>query len=197
MEPPKTSVMLLTRLGEGPPNPDAWSKFVILYGPHILRWCRSYNLQDSDAQDVTQEVLLLLSKQIGQFRYDPSKRFRGWLRTLVHSAYYGWVTRRRQWHQGSGDDAIFERLEQEAARDDLLARIDAAFDRELFESAIETVRKRVESHTWEAFRLLAFEGLPGKDVANRLGMKLHTTFAARHKVQRLIREEIERLDPPE
>ena len=197
MEIPTTSATLLAKLGTHPHDPAAWSRFVAVYGPHIIQWCRRYGLQDSDALDVSQEVLLQLSKQIGQFRYDPSKRFRGWLRTVVHSSWYAWLSRRREWHQGSGDDAILERLEEETAREDLLARIDAEFDRELFDIAARSVRDRVEPHTWEAFRLLAIDNLSGKEAAERLGMRLNTTIAARNKVQRMIREEIERLDPPE
>ena len=194
---PATSAMLLARLGTGTENSDAWARFVVLYGPHILRWCRNYGLQDSDAQDVAQEVLLQISKQIGQFRYDPSKRFRGWLRAVVHSSWYAWISRSREWHHGHGDDAIYERLEAEAARDDLAARIDAEYDRELFEMACESVRRRIEPQSWEAFRLLAIEGLSGREVAERLGMKPNTSFVARFRVQRMIQEEIERLDPPE
>ena len=43
-------------------------------------------LQDADAQDVTQAVLTQLAVQLRRFTYDPSQKFRGWLRTLVKNA---------------------------------------------------------------------------------------------------------------
>jgi RNA polymerase sigma-70 factor (ECF subfamily) len=36
-------------------------------------------LQESDAQDVAQAVLLELSRSMATFVYDPSRSFRGWL----------------------------------------------------------------------------------------------------------------------
>jgi RNA polymerase sigma-70 factor (ECF subfamily) len=62
------------------------------------------------------------------------------------------------------------------------------------EVAMLRVRDRVQPQTWEAFRLLAIERLSGKDAAEALGMTVGSTFAAKCKVQRLVREEIDLLD---
>jgi len=68
------------------------------------------------------------------------------------------------------------------------------FDCELLEEATARVRLRVQPHTWEAFRLLAYEGLTGAEVATRLNMKVGAVFVARSKVQRMLREELSRLE---
>ena len=60
---------------------------------------------------------------------------------------------------------------------------------------MEKIRVRVEPQTWDAFRLLALEGLDGKEAADRLQMKIGSVYAAKSKVQRMIREEIQVLDP--
>ena len=60
-DPLKTSLTLLDRLRRDPKDQAAWSEFVARYGPRILQWCRGWGLQESDAQDVTQDVLLKLS----------------------------------------------------------------------------------------------------------------------------------------
>jgi RNA polymerase sigma-70 factor (ECF subfamily) len=85
-------------------------------------------------------------------------------------------------------------LEGRPAHEELLVRIEAEYDLELLETASRRVRKRVETHTWQAFRLLAVEGLSGREAAEQLGMKLGSVFAARSKVQRMVREEVESLD---
>ena len=48
-----------------------------------------------DAEDVTQEVLLKLAKHLGQFQYDPSQSFRGWLRRVTENAITDYVRRHR------------------------------------------------------------------------------------------------------
>ena len=52
----RTSSTLLLRLRDLS-NEEAWEEFLTRYTPRIFAWCRRYNLQESDASDVTQEVL--------------------------------------------------------------------------------------------------------------------------------------------
>ena len=56
------------------------------------------------------------------------------------------------------------------------------------------VRQRVAPHTWEAFRLLTFEGQSGAEVAPRVGMQVTMVYVAKSKVQKLLREEIDALE---
>ncbi len=157
---PTTDISLIARLASDPNDPDAWSRFVFVYGPHLLEWCRRFGVQDADARDVTQEVLLRLLKRMGQFRYDPSKRFRGWLRTMVRDAWFEWAERRRSGDQ-SNSIAELAGLLDDSVGDDLVARIEREHERELFALAMSRIGRRVEPRTLEAFRLLALEGLPG------------------------------------
>ena len=81
----KTSATLLGRLAASPPDQAAWSDFVDRYGPRILKWCRAGGLQEADVLDVSQAVLTKLFVQMQRFDYEPSKSFRGWLRTIVRN----------------------------------------------------------------------------------------------------------------
>jgi RNA polymerase sigma-70 factor (ECF subfamily) len=56
------------------------------------------------------------------------------------------------------------------------------------------VRLRVAPHNWEAFRLAAIDGVEPSEVARRLDMKIANVYAARSNVQRLLREEVGRLE---
>ena len=83
----RTSASLLGRLGADPKDAAAWSEFVRRYGRKILLWCQQWNLQPADAEDVTQNVLLLVARQMSSFRYDPQRSFRAWLKTIAHAAW--------------------------------------------------------------------------------------------------------------
>ena len=65
-----TSPTLLARL-RSPSDQAAWDQFVERYSPRIYGWCRRWNLQEADAQDVTQDVLLRLADKMRTFAYDP------------------------------------------------------------------------------------------------------------------------------
>ncbi|MFM1904963.1 MAG: hypothetical protein RLZZ440_2863, partial [Planctomycetota bacterium] len=149
--------------------------------------------QEADAQDVAQEVLAKFWNRAGSFEYDPTRHFRGYLRRIVISAIADWSARRGSRPLGSNQDpeAVLASL---PAREDLVARIEAAYDTERVAAAMREVKARVQPHTWAAFQLLAIEGLPGAEVAARLGMEVNTAYVARRKVQRMIREVANRLE---
>ena len=191
---PSTEVSLLRMLRRDPADQEAWRRFVARYGPLLHSWCRYWGAQDADAQDVTQAVLAHLVGRLKTFEYDPAKRFRGWLRTVARHAWAAFVEGRAKEPAGTGDSRVGRLLHSVEARDDLARRLEAEFDRELLEVATGHVRDRVESHTWEAFRLTAMEQLPAAEVATRVGMKVQTVYVARSKVQKLIREEVRRLE---
>ena len=193
---PWTSVTLLARLGCACPGQQVWNEFVERYGRKIYGWCRHWGLQEADAEDVTQEVLLKLAEKMRTFCYDPSGSFRGWLKTLTHHAWQDFVASRRRAGGGGGME-ILETLHMATAREDLLQRLEKEFDRELLDTAMQRVRVRVRPHTWEAFRLLALEGLSGAQVAGQLGMKVATAFVAKSKVQKMLQEEMRRLERAE
>ena len=46
------------------------------YGRKIYAWCRRWNLQEADTEDVTQMVLLKLAEKMRSFDYDTNKSFR-------------------------------------------------------------------------------------------------------------------------
>ena len=192
----KTSVTLLGRLRSDPTDQAAWNEFVERYGRKIYGWCRHWNLQDADAEDVTQTVLLLLARKMSTFAYDPSRSFRGWLKTLTQHAWSDFTTARKKADQGTGDSRIEERLYNVAARDDLVTRLNAEFDQELLEAAMVRVRLRVQPQTWDAFRLTALEGLSGADAAEQLKMRVATVFNAKSKVHRMLQEELRKLEGP-
>jgi RNA polymerase sigma-70 factor (ECF subfamily) len=188
-----TSVTLLGRIRSAPADQEAWGELVDRYGRKIYGWCRQWGLQEADAEDVTQDVLLRLACKLREFAYDPSRTFRGWLRTLTHHAWSDFLQDRKLPGRG-GDSPVTQALEQVAARDDLTRRLDEEFTRALFEEASARVRLRVQPHTWEAFRLTAVEGKSGAEVAALLGMQVATVFVARSKVQKMLHDEVRKLE---
>jgi RNA polymerase sigma-70 factor (ECF subfamily) len=193
----RTSPSLLGRLRQSPTDEAAWGEFVDRYGPRIFAWCRHWHLQEADAQDVTQAVLVRLAEKMRSFDYDPSRSFRGWLKTLTRHAWDD-LRRSHQRHApGSGDSQVLEELHALQAREDLVAHLKDQFDQELLEEAMVRVRLRVQPHTWEAFCLTAQEGLSGAEAADRLGIKVATVFVARNKVQNMLRDEIRSLEGSE
>jgi RNA polymerase sigma-70 factor (ECF subfamily) len=184
-----TSQTLLGRLRNAPSDQAAWQAFVGRYGPKIYQWCRRWHLQQADAQDVTQTVLLKLAVRMRTFEYDSSRSFRGWLKAVTQGALCDFLTDRRS-SAGPG----FQSLEAIDASETLVEELDDVFDQELLEEAMARVQLRVAPHRWEAFRLTALDGCSGSDAARRLGMPVATVFTTKSKIQRMLQQELQRLD---
>lgn len=189
-----TSVSLLARLQEDNNDQTAWQEFAGRYGPAIKGWCRHWRLQEADADDVAQQVLLKVAIQIRRFRYDPERSFRAWLKTLTRHAWSDFAADRQRAVSGSGDSAVLAVLHCEPARDDLETRLQEAFDVEMLQIASARVRQRLKPTTWDAFCLTALEGLSGAEAASRLGMQVAAVFMAKHNVQKMLQEEIQILE---
>jgi RNA polymerase sigma-70 factor (ECF subfamily) len=191
-----TNPTLLARLRRDPSNDAAWDEFVDHYGRHIYRWCRRWGLQDADAEDVAQDILLKLARKLRDFAYDPKGSFRSWLKTVAHHAWRDFVDSKPR-ARAIADDHIWELLQSVEAREDLILKLEEAFDYELLEAAKVQVRLRVAPQTWEAFRLVAIEGIPVTEVAAKVPMQVAMVYVAKSKVQKMLREEIQKLEADE
>jgi RNA polymerase sigma-70 factor (ECF subfamily) len=187
-------VTFLARLQQDPTNQAAWEVFVERYGRHIYRWCRQWKLQDADAEDVTQDILMRLAQKLRAFTYEPSGSFRGWLKTLAHHAWRNFVDSPRRARAAAGGNQVWELLGTLEAREDLIQKLQEAFDYDLLEAAKVRVRLRVAPHTWEAFCLAALERRPVVEVAATVHMQVAMVYVAKSKVQKMLQEEIQKLE---
>jgi RNA polymerase sigma factor (sigma-70 family) len=187
----KTSPTLLGRLAISPPDQAAWNEFVARYGPRILLWCRAWGLQEADTLDASQAVLANLSVQLRSFQYDPSRSFRGWLRSVVRTAVRDALATRRLARLGT--TGMLERIASAEARDDLVRRLDEEFDLELLEAATTIVRGRVTAKSWDAYQFTAVEGRAASEVAATLGMRVGAVYQAKSNVMQRLQDEVRRL----
>jgi RNA polymerase sigma factor (sigma-70 family) len=192
-----TSPTLLARLRGEVTDAPAWEQFVRRYGPQMFEWCRRWGLQRADAEDVCQDVLLRVARQMRAFEYEKGKSFRAWLKTLTRRALADWFETAQRPGRGAGRASIQEVLDSVEAREDLVARIDAEFDLELLEVAAARVKSRVDPSTWEAFQLTAVEGISGAQAAERIRVKVANVFVAKGRVQKMLQEELRALEQDE
>jgi RNA polymerase sigma-70 factor (ECF subfamily) len=189
-----TSSSLLLRLRRLPLDQAAWSEFVDRYGPRIYAWCQRWHLQEADAHDVTQDVLVRLAQKMSTFAYNRALSFRGWLRTVTMHALDDFITSRRRAERGAGGDQGQEILNSFQAREDFQSRVQTAFDLEILEMAQDRVRLRVGVNQWDAYRLTIVEGLPTEEAAARLKLPGSTVLVYKCKVRKQVRSEIQKLE---
>lgn len=193
-EAPETRPSLLLRLRDAQDD-RAWSEFLQIYEPLIYRLTRRNGFQDADARELTQEVLLAVSKAIDQWDPDPERgSFRGWLFRIARNLMINFLTKQRRHPQGSGD-TDFNRLlhEQPAADSQHRAYFDREYKRQTFRWAAEQIRDGFQDSTWKAFWLTCVEGRAVKEVAGELQMSPGSIYVARSRVMAKLRDKVEQL----
>src|SRR5436309_16059875 len=78
----ESSVSLLERLAAAPTDED-WRRLVELYQPLLRAWMTRAGVAVADADDLTQEVLLVVFREVGGFDRRGPGAFRSWLRTIL------------------------------------------------------------------------------------------------------------------
>src|SRR5688572_24643602 len=63
-----------------------WEEFYLLYHPVIYRHALNYGFNQTEAEDVVQEIVVGLARNIPKFRYDPEQcSFKTWLFQVVRN----------------------------------------------------------------------------------------------------------------
>ena len=185
-----TSLSLIDRLRDSPEN-DGWNRLEDLYAPLVRVWLRRYDVQDSDANDLVQEVLMTVSREISTFEHRGQPgAFRGWLKAiLINRLKKFWRARDRR-PQARGDSDIDLRLAQ---LNDPASEMSQIWNREHDQYVLRQLMALAEPHfepvTWEAFRRVALEGAKPDVIAKEMGISLNAVCLAKSRVTRRLRQE--------
>lgn len=156
-----------------------------LYAPLIFHWGRGQGLSATDSADLVQEVLAILVVKLPEFEYDPTRRFRGWLRTIAVNKARDF--QRRDAARLAGDDAALHSVSV-ASDVDLLEETE--YRRFLVNRAMELMRAEFRDSTWQACWRHVVEDRPAAEVAQELGMTPNAVYVAKCRVLRRLREEL-------
>ncbi|MCA9048499.1 MAG: sigma-70 family RNA polymerase sigma factor [Planctomycetaceae bacterium] len=187
-----TSITLLDRLTRGSDS-DAWGRFVDLYTPLLLAWCRRLGMSDADSADLLQSVFVTLYQKLPDFRYDRGGSFRAWLRTVMLNTWRNQVRRRRlegRQQEGSIDPEKIPdtdpriRLDEDEYRSYLVRR------------ALTLMQQQFEVTTWQACWEFVVNDRPAADVAEELGISVNSVYLAKSRVLRCLRAELQQFFDP-
>jgi RNA polymerase sigma-70 factor, ECF subfamily len=171
----------------------AWEQFAKLYRPVVYGVARKNGLQDADAQDVAQQVMISVSKALPTWeRRDENIRFRHWLLRIARNATINMLTRRPM-DRAVGGTGILEAdiAESECHLD---SQIDHEYRRQLFRLAAEQVQAQSDETTWQAFALTTIEGISIAEASRKLDRTEAVIYASRSRIMRRLRDAVKRLE---
>jgi RNA polymerase sigma factor (sigma-70 family) len=169
---------------------EAWQSFVDTYAPLVYRYARRRGLQDADAADLAQEVLLETARCLRSFVYQPERgRFRDWLGALTHRKLARFWARRKREAALTSEEPVEEVCDQSAAPPPD-AEWTEAFNAQVLQAALERVRPCFEPPTWRAFAGVWLNSRPAPEVADELNVPIEAVYLAKSRVLKRLREEV-------
>ena len=183
-----TPVSLLERV-RSPGEQLAWGRFVEMYTPLLYYWARRMGLQESDAADLVQEVFAILVAKLPEFVYDRKKSFRGWLRTILVNKWRDQQRRKAAEPPMQGNRA----LAVQEGPVDTEAFWEVEYRQQLVGRALELMQSEFQPPTWRACWEVVVSGRSASDVAAELGITVDSVYAAKSRVLRRLRKELEGL----
>ena len=190
----ETSASLLERLRRQP-DAASWERLVAIYTPLLRGWLRRNLVPAGDIEDLAQDVLAVLVRELPHFRYEPERgSFRGWLRTItVNRLRMFWRSRQAR-PLATGDSDMARKLDELEDPHSTLSQLwDREHDRHVAHRLLELIEPEFEPSTWRAFHRLAVDGLGPGVVAEELGISLNAVYLAKYRVLRRLRQEIQGL----
>jgi len=189
---PETRPSLLLKMRDTR-NQQAWTEFLEIYQPLIHRLIRKSGIQEADAGEVTQEVLLTVSGAIDRWDSDPAKgTFRGWLSTITRNLVVNFLVRQSRHPRGRGDTDFNRWMrERPASEGEMSLLFDLEQQRRILRWAAEQIRSEFHETTWHAFWLTSVENREVADVAVELGITPGIVCVSRSRVMKRLRVKVQ------
>ena len=190
---PDTRYSLICRLGDGT-DVDAWAEFESVYRPVVYSSARAQGLQDADAHDIVQQVMISISRALQLRPHDVERaKFRTWLFRVTRNAVINAIQRRPN-DRGTGDTDQLQMLHEMPETASESSAMEAEFKRSVFNWAAEKIRHEFAEDTWQAFWLTMVAGVSCEDAAEKLGKEIGSVYAARSRIVRRLRKKVDEFD---
>ena len=184
-----TSVSLLDRLKAARPDASDWNRLQGIYLPLISRWLGRVPGLGDEADDLAQEVFVVVIREIPRFQRQREGSFRAWLRQVTVNKVR--THRRKRYRRPAvGLDPADGFLDSLSDPNGHLAREwDMDHDRHVFQKLLAVVQSDFNPATWEAFRRFAVDGLSAARVSEEMGLSVNAVIQAKSRVLKRLREE--------
>jgi RNA polymerase sigma-70 factor (ECF subfamily) len=179
----------------------SWEDFFNIYWKLIYGVAIKAGLTDAEAQDVVQETVMNVAKNIKDFEIGSQRgSFKAWL--LQNTRWRIADQLRKRFPQAShlrvlpregSDTPTTERLPDPASLD-LDALWNADWQQNLVDAALANLRSQVDPEQYQMFDLHVLRSWPAVKVARELGIKMGRVYFAKYKISRLLKKEIRRLE---
>jgi len=160
---------------------ESWNEFDALYRPMLMRYARARGLDDSTAEEIAQQCLVAIVKQIREFKR--TRSFRAWLRAMVNHKVCDYHAHRQ--HNSNGLPHAAGSIVDESQTTRLWEQ---TWNSAHLQKSIDSLRGAFAAHTLKAFELYVLDERPVEEICSLLGMTPNQVYVAKNRVIRYLKE---------
>jgi RNA polymerase sigma factor (sigma-70 family) len=195
---------------------ESWREFFDTYWRLIHATALKAGLTENEAEEVVQEVMIAAAKKMPGFTYDPAKdSLKGWLLAVTRWKVADQFRKRQAMPAPSlvgeaptptlatrravpSEDESSRTATVERVPDPNSVVLDAIWEGEwrenLLRAALDRVKRKVNPAHYEMYHLHVVNGLSAGAAARALGVSTAAVHLAKHRVGRLVKTELKRLE---
>ncbi len=170
-----------------------WQEFFDRYWRLIYGVARKSGLNDAESQDVVQETVIAVAKNITKYERQ-SGSFKSWMLQVTRWRIVDQIRKRAPGGPSSpretgGRTATIDRLPSPEGYD-----VESEWEREwqenLLAAALDRVKRRVDPRHYQIFDCAVFKQWPAAKVAKQLGVSIAQVYLVRHRIGAVLKREI-------
>jgi RNA polymerase sigma factor (sigma-70 family) len=190
-----TRLSLLSRL-RNLEDQTSWQRFFDTYWPLIFNVARRAGLSEVEAQDVVQDTVIAVARQIPDFRYDRARgSFKSWLLTITRRRIADhW---RKKYYRVAGREVHREetldtkQTEMEPLAGAEMERIwTEEWEQHILDTALARIKRAANPLQFQMFHLHVIKGQNVDQVTERLGVKAAEVYWAKYRLGARLKKEM-------
>ena len=196
-----TRYSLLSRL-QNWEDRESWQAFFDTYWRLIYSFALKSGLTEAEAEDVVQETVISVAKNIQKFKRDRSLgSFKGWLRNLTRWRVADHLRRR------TNSEAMPVEIAEDGSYEFNLAEVpDSSESQSMWEDewrtnlmkvALQNVKQMVREEHYQIFDLYVIKQWPAGKVAEMLRVSVGKIYLIKFRLESLVKKEVRRLENKE
>lgn len=176
-------------------NQEDWKEFYDTYHHLIYQIAVRAGLREAEAQEVVQETVIGVARNLPEFRYDPANgSFKSWLYNLTSWRIADQLRKRDPVMEASRHNRDKQSLNNIPAPETHPEfDLDREWDQALVNVAFERAKERVHPKQIQIFDFYVFQDWPATQIAKFCKVNIAQVYLAKFRVSSLLRRELRNL----
>jgi RNA polymerase sigma-70 factor (ECF subfamily) len=173
-----------------------WQEFFETYWRLIYGVARQSGLTDAEAQDVVQETVITVAKNITKYEREAGS-FKGWLLHITRWRIADQFRKRAPATAQSptrGDSRETATIERVPDRFDIRTAWDAEWQQHIFQAALARLKRRTDARHYQIFDCLVVKQWPAAKVAASLSVSIAQVYIVKHRLSAQLKKEVALLE---